>query len=63
MKKKILLRIIAVVKNLSKNNLACYGKKNENIDQGNNGIFLSLVEIIEEFNTIMQEHIPAYLTW
>ena len=38
-------------------------EKNENIDQGNNGILLSLVEIIEEFNTIMQEHIPAYLTW
>ena len=37
--------------------------KNENIDQGNNGTFFSLVEIIEEFNPIMQEHIPAYLTW
>ena len=36
--KKILLRIIAVVKNLSKNNLACYGKKMK-----------TLIKVITEF--------------
>ena len=62
--KKILLRIIVVVKNISKNNLAFYGKKKmKTLIKVIMEFFLSLVEIIEEFNPIMQEHIPAYLTW
>ncbi|KAG6664740.1 hypothetical protein CIPAW_02G115100 [Carya illinoinensis] len=54
--KKVLLRIITVVKTLSKNNLLFRGQ-NEKIYQENNENFLSLIEMNSEFDPIMQEHI------
>jgi len=52
----VLLKIIAVVKTLGKNNLA-FLSNNEKSHQEVNAIFLSLIETIAEFDPIKQEHI------
>jgi len=52
----VLLRIIVVIKTLGKNKLALRGK-NEKIYQESNGNILSLIEMIANFDPIMQEHI------
>ena len=54
--KKVLLRIIAVVKYLAKNNIVFRDTK-EKIYEKNNGNFLGLIEMMTKFYPIMQEHV------
>ncbi|KAL5191766.1 Zinc finger MYM-type protein 1 [Glycine soja] len=53
---KVLVRIITIIKYLSKNNLAFCGT-NDKIYQKDNGNFFSLIDLLAEFDPIMQEHI------
>ncbi|XP_022853543.1 uncharacterized protein LOC111374993, partial [Olea europaea var. sylvestris] len=54
--RQVLLRIISVVRTLAENNLAFRGV-NEKICQENNGNFLNLIQMIAEFDPVLQEQI------
>ncbi|XP_028116810.1 zinc finger MYM-type protein 1-like [Camellia sinensis] len=54
--KNVLLRIIVVMRTLAKNNLAFRGD-NEKIYQERNGNCLSLIEMITQFDSVMQDHL------
>ncbi|XP_073138470.1 uncharacterized protein [Henckelia pumila] len=53
--RRVLTRIVAVVKCLAKNIFSFRGK-NENLEDNSKGNFLGLIEMIGEFDPIMQEH-------
>lgn len=54
--RKVLLRILLIVKFLVKHNLAFRGT-NSKLYQNSNGNFLGLVEMLAEFDPVIQEHV------
>ncbi|TVU24144.1 hypothetical protein EJB05_26545, partial [Eragrostis curvula] len=54
--RKVLYRLILIVKFLAEHNLAFRGT-NCKLNQDNNGNFLGLIEMIAEFDPIMQQHV------
>ena len=54
--KNMLIKFISLVKSLAKNKLAFHGT-NKKLYQENNGNFLGMIEMIAEFDPIMQEHV------
>lgn len=54
--KQVLIRIVSLVKTLAKNNLAFRGDVDK-IGEAHKGSFLSFIEMIAEFDLVMQEHL------
>lgn len=55
-KKKVLVRIVSIVKFLAKRNLAFRGT-NSRLYENGNGNFLGLIELLAEFDPIVQDHV------
>lgn len=58
--KRVLLRIASIIKMLAENGLAFQGTS-DNLYEHNNGNFLKLVELLAEFDPVMQEHVRRVL--
>ena len=54
---KVLVRIITIIKYLSKSNLLAFCGTNEKIYQKGNGNFLSLIKLLAEFNLVLFSYI------
>ena len=54
--RQVLTRIISIVKTLAKNTLAFRGDY-EKLYVENNGLFLQMIEMVAEFDPVMEEHV------